>query len=249
MKNPFSLKHTLLLIGSCMFILALYSCSKNDNNNNQPDVAGLMAFNLSPDKPLIGISLSGNTLRPPLPYVSYTGGYVSIYPGERSTVAFDAGSGNSFASTTYKYLPRKYYSVFVTGANGTYNNIVVSDNIDSLSGISGESYIRYINAVTDSSKPQVMISDSQSVVVNDQPAFKDVSSFTQIKSGPVTIAINNGAKINASRNITLEEQKLYTILFVGNPSGTAPGDSVQIRYIENGKLKLDTSQVSAKVIN
>lgn len=244
MKTFLSIRRMSTIIAIAGFLLAIIlfsSCSKDDKTP-RPDVAGLMAFNLTLDKPLIGVALSGNRINTALTYTSYTGGYVGIFPGTRSTSAIDASTNNIFASEMYTYEPNKYYSLFVIGINGTYKNMIVNDNLDSLSGIAGKSYIRYINAIPDSSMPMVTIHDDEKEVVNDNPMFSTVSAFVPVKSGSVKIDIDNGSTIQAERTINLEEQKTYTVLFIGNPaSNGTTKDSVQIRYVVNGTLKLDST--------
>jgi hypothetical protein len=245
MKTLLSLRKSLYLLGVCAFTMGLFSCS-HDENQVEPTVSGFMAFNLSPDQAVVGISLSGNTLNTPLPYTNYTGGYLRIFPGQRSTESFDINSGNTLASTTYTYTPGKYYSLFVTGLNGTYTNVIVDDGLDTLSASSGKSYIRYINAIIDSSLSQVIINDGEGDVVSEQAGLNSVSSFVPVNTGSVTISIDNGDKISATRNISLEESKAYTVLFLGNPAGMTPADSIQIRYIENGTLTVDSSEAKIK---
>ena len=116
--------------------------------------AGLMAFNLSPDKPAIGIALSGSNLtNAALGYTNYTGGYLNIYSGSRTIEAYDAGGGNTFTASDYNFEQNKYYSLFIVGKDSAYRNIVVNDQLDSLSANSGKAFIRYVNAVPDSSRP------------------------------------------------------------------------------------------------
>lgn len=243
MKRFRSLFGAFLLISACLVTLFISSCNKNDDKDiPQPDIAALMAFNLSPDQPLIGISLSGNQLNSPLPYTSYTGGYVGIYPGKRSAAAFDFSNGNIFASEIFTFEPHKYYSLFVTGANGTYKNIVVNDGLDSINAGSNKSFIRFINAIPDSSKPMITINDGQNDVVKENASFTTVSPFVSVNAGDVNIGINNQSTIQASRTISLEESKAYTVLFLGNPAGSDAADSIQIRYIVNGKLTQDSTE-------
>lgn len=241
MKRYFSISKGILL-GCLLGTLALFSaCNDDDNNNMQPDVAGFMAFNLVPDQTAIGVSLSGNQLRSPLPYMSYTGGYVAIYPGERSTDAFSYDNGNTLATATQTYEPQKYYSLFVIGSKDNYQNVIVNDGLDTLNAAKGKAYVRYINAVTGSASADVEISNDTSILFSGQAAYGQVSPFMALDAGAVTIAINDGNKADTSRTITLEDQKAYTLLFAGNPGGNQSSDSVQIRYVENGTLTLDST--------
>lgn len=243
MKRFTSIHRSFFLLSGFLLAALFFTSCNNDDDNNipQPDIAALMAFNLSPDQPLIGVALSGNELNAPLTYTSYTGGYVGIYPGKRSTSAFDLTSGNTFASKIYTYEANNYYSLFVTGANGTYENVIVNDGLDSLSAEANKSFIRYINAIPDSSNPMITINDGQNDVVKENAGFTDVSSFVSVNPGDVTIMINNDSTIQADRTISLEESQAYTVLFLGNPNGNDDADSIQIRYIINGKLTQDST--------
>ena len=241
MKHSFSFPKGLL-VGCLLGAVALFSaCKDDDNNNMQPDVAGFMAFNLAPDQSAIGLSLSGNQLRSPLPYMSYTGGYVAIYPGDRSTDAFSYDNGNTLATATQTYVPQKYYSAFVIGTKDNYQNIIVNDGLDTLNAAKGKAYVRYINALTGTTTTDVQISNDTSVLFTGEAAYGQVSPFMALDASAITIAIGDGNKVDTSRTITLEDQKAYTVLFAGNPEGDQPTDSVQIRYVENGTLTLDST--------
>lgn len=256
MKKFFSARRLLAVSGVTALLLVFASCKKSDNNNPDVPVAGLMAFNLAPDKPAIGFALSGNSLtNSPITYTNYTGGYLGIYTGNRSVTAFDATSGSSIANLDYTFDQDKYYSLFFVGNGGAYKNVVVSDNIDSLSGSSGKAYIRYINAIADSvSQPLVTIADNAGNIIDENAAFSKVSNFAAAMPGPVTITANDNNAIQTNRTITLEDKKVYTALLIGIPGSTDTATSVQIRYIENGKLSEDTtpqgfSHVSPKSIS
>lgn len=215
----------------------LTACNKFDNDDNiNSEVAGLMAFNLAPDQSAVTVALSGSALtNVPLTYTSYTGVYLRIYPGSRTVEAYDNTNTSPIASQPFSFETKKYYSAFVAGANGNYRNIVVWDNFDSLSATNGKAYIRYINAIPDSSAAAtVKISAGGSDAVNETAPFGKVGEFREVTPGQVVIDVNNGGSIDADRTITVEDKKVYTVLLTGIPgSGSAP---VQIRFIENGKL-------------
>ena len=111
-------------------------------------------------------------------------------------------------STEFNFENEKYYSAFVVGVNGNYRNVVTLDNFDSLSSTSGNAYIRYINAITDSvNSPTVTISAGGSNIVNDNAAYASVSEFAAVAPGEVSIAVKNGTAIDANRSITVEAKK------------------------------------------
>lgn len=226
---------TALLFGACM---------KNDNDDNADiPVAGLMAFHLAPDLGPAGFSISGNNLTyNPLTFNNFTGGYLAVYPGSRSLDAYSFNSGNSLTTTTFNFEQDKYYSAFLVGADSGYQNIIVHDDIDSLSP-STQSFVRYINAIPDASSPTVTIASNGTNVVNDNAAFKTVSGFTAINPGSITITVTNGGTIDATRTITVEQGKIYTLLLAGKPGDT--GDTaVQIKYIQNGTVSDETAAKS-----
>lgn len=230
--------------------LLFTACNKDHNNDQDTPVAGLMAFNLSPDVTAAGFSISGNQLTSgPLNFNSFTGGYLSIYPGNRAVESFNYNNGGSLASTTFNFEATKYYSVFLVGADSSYQNIVVNDDIDSLSG-SGQAFVRYINAIPDASTPTVTVAVNGSNVVNDNAAFASVSQFAEVSPGSITIHVTNGGTIDATRSITVEERGVYTILLAGKPGGTGD-NAVQIKFIQNGTLDATTgteSTSSAKAV-
>lgn len=203
-----------------------------------------MAFNLATDK-AVSITLSGNPVTNlPLSFTSYTGNYLNIYSGSRLVQSFDYNSNNSLDSSTYNFEPQKFYSLFVTGTNGHYKNVIVNDNYDSLN--TTQAYIRYVNAIPDSSSPNVTITSNGDNVINSAASFATVSNFTAVTPGLVNIQVNNGGTINKSRTITLEQQKAYTVLLAGNPGSTG-NDSLQIRFIVNGTLSEKAQKTSSTV--
>ena len=85
-----------------------------------------MAFNLAPDKSVV-VGIDGSALtNSPLMFNSFTGNYLSIYPGNRSVESYDYSSGDSIAAASFDFTVKKYYSVFVVGAQGTYQNVIVT---------------------------------------------------------------------------------------------------------------------------
>lgn len=230
---------TLALSGIVMAGVLFTACKKSNFENNNPDVAGLMSFNLSPDRSVI-LGLSGSALTNfPLAFTSYTGGYQNIYPGNRTFESYDYTTGDSLASKAFTFEAKKYYSAFVIGSAGTYQNVVVNDNFDSLSSSSGKAYIRYINAINGSANANVTVTSGGTPSSNNA-TFASVSEFAAVNPGDVTIAVSEGS-INASRTITVEQKKVYTVLLV---SGASTADPAQIKFIVNGTLDDETGQRS-----
>lgn len=215
--------------------------NKNDDQSNLP-VAGLLGVNLAPDQESVVIGLSGNSLTlNPLSFPNYTGGYRNIYPGERTIESYDYPNSTPFATVSSRFDSGMYYSVFVIGLNGKYKNVIAKDNLDSLSATSGNAYVRYVNAITDSTiSPNVSIKAGASSIVNESATYGSVSAFKEVTPGDIVIAVKNGTTVDATRTIAVEARKIYTILLAGVPGGTDDSKKVQVRFITNGELTNDS---------
>jgi Domain of unknown function (DUF4397) len=214
------------------------ACKKDDTPPVRTPVAGFMAFNLAPDQNAVVFSLSGNNVsNTPLAYNNYTGNYLPIYIGSRELSAFAFGTNNTLATATGNFADSMYYSAFLIGANGNYRNVIVQDHLDTLRASAGKAYVRYINAVADSAAvPEVVLSVGGETSTTENAAYGDVSSFRQVGAGQLTATISGGTGIAATRTITLEENKIYTLLFSGVPAAADSTQAVQIKFIQNGTI-------------
>ena len=238
MMKKFLSRQGLVALAAMFSIGILFTaCKKDDTNFVAPPAAGLMAFNLAPDQPQVAITISGNVISGSgLPFTSFTGRYINIYTGSRVLESYGSPSNLMLDSTRYTFEKDKYYSVFLVGANGNYQNVVTNDNYDSLTSSSDKAYVRYINAVPDSSAPRVTITSNGSNVANNVASFGQVSQFIAVTPGQVSVGVMNESNVNASRTLTVEKQKAYTLLVTGLPNQTDTTKAVKIRYIENGTV-------------
>lgn len=238
-KNSFSVSKLFGVIPvASLFLVFLSSCKKDTIDNNNVPVSALMAFNLSPDKPAIGIALSGNLLTAtPLGYTSYTGGYRNIYPGDRSVQSYDYTKDSTLVNAAFQFENQRYYSLFVVGNAGAYKNVIVKDEIDSLPAT--HAYIRYINAIPDSNPLTVLLTSNGNTISNEVTPFASVSGFTPVGGGDVNVSISNGSSITTDRTIGVENGKIYTVLVTGVPNAVDSTKSVKIKYIINGTISPD----------
>jgi hypothetical protein len=220
------------VLGLVLAMLLFAACKKQDVNQVNTPAAGVMAFNLAVDKPAVGFALSGGTAlgNAALNYTGYTGIYLPVYTGTREVRAFEYFSGATIATTSKTFLDSAYYSAFLMGANGNYRTVVVKDDVETPTPVAGKAWVRYVNAIPDSASAVSVTIGSNT----ETSAYATVSAFTPVAAGPVTFAVSNGGTINASRTITLEENKVYTVLLAGLPNPTDPEKVVQIRFIQNG---------------
>jgi hypothetical protein len=197
-----------------------------------------MAFNLAPDQQSVAIRLSGSSLtQSPLAYTNFTGIYQRIYTGQRTVESFDYPETTPLDSKGFNFEADKFYSLFVVGSNDKYRNIIVTDNVDSLKASSGKAFVRYINAITDTTvSPAVTLATGATNIINENAAFANVSEFKEVNPGEVSVSVKNGGNIDASRTITLQQGKVYTVLLIGIPGDTGESTKVQIKFVENGSV-------------
>lgn len=232
------MRRNAYLMTAALLVVVFFSACKKETSYERTPAAGLMAFNLAPDQNAVGITLSGNVLtNTPLNYTSFTGSYLPIYIGSRNLTAVDYYSGTQLATTTQVFADSMYYSSFTVGDSGNYKNVVVNDKLDSLVATPNQAFVRYINAIPDStSSPLVTFSSNGSNVISNNAAFASISGFTQISAGNITVGVNNGGTIAANRTIAVDAGKVYTILLVGKPGATDSTKTVQIKFIQNGTV-------------
>ncbi|WP_276483383.1 DUF4397 domain-containing protein [Paraflavitalea pollutisoli] len=222
----------------------LTACLKDKDYDNTPiPAAGLMTFNLAPDQSNLLVRLSGNLLtQQPLGYTNYSGVYQNIYVGDRQIEAFNYNAGKTLTSSSYKFEDGKYYSLFVTGVDSAYRNIVAVDDFGKLDSTSstGKAYVRYINAITDTvNASTVTIAAGGNNIVNESAAYGKVNEFTEATAGNVVVTVKNNNGVDATRTISLEANKVYTVLLLGKPGATDAAKQVQIKFVANGLLTDD----------
>ena len=220
-----------------LFSVVVFSACKKDDVPSTP-TAGLMAFNLIPDSipPVVFVLNNNSITNQALNYRSFTGTYLPVYTGPRTLQVYENNSDSALASGSFNVEANKYYSAFVMGANGTYQNMIVDDKLDSLPDSTGKAFVRYVNAIPDSSNQNVTISASGMDDITGVTHYGEVSSFAGVTPGDFMLHITNDSTINADKTITLEKDKVYTVLLTGMPHATDTAKAVKISYIVNGTI-------------
>lgn len=231
-------KGMLVSFGVALTALVLSSCVKNNDNPPRIPAAGLMSFNLAPDEDGLLLRINGNYLTPsPLSFTNYSGGYQGIFTGSRLIEAIDYSSNQTLTTATGNFADSSYYSLFFVGYGGKHRNIIVEDKLNSLAATNSDAYVRYVNAVADSTiNPAVSVQSGSTSIFNDNAVFGAVSEFKAVPAGEVAVTVNNATGVNATRTISLEARKVYTILLAGVPGETSDTKKVQIRFIANGTV-------------
>jgi hypothetical protein len=221
-----------------LFSAVAFSSCKKDDTPATP-TSGLMAFNLIPDStgPVVFVLDNSTLANSTFSFTNYTGTYLPIYSGTRTLKLYEGTNPNAvLASTTFNYEAKKYYSVFAIGVRGNYQNLVTDDELDSLPSSTGNAFVRYINAIPDSSHPVVTISANGTDEVKENAPFGKVSDFTQIAPGDISLDVSNDSTISANRTITVQQNGVYTVLIMGLPGAADTAKAVQIKYIVNGTI-------------
>lgn len=228
-KNRFHFKNLSLIAAILSFTFIFSACSKNDDAVDT-EVAGLMAINLVPDKDAINLDISGSTLtQVPMDYTAYTGGYISIYPGNRRISSYSVPQMELLDTASFLFTPQKFYTVFVTGFDDDYKNIIVQDNYEALSPQAGKAFVRYINTVPGAGEFTIGGETHNA-------GFQQVSEFQAIDAGTVNVGFSILEADPVNRDIEFKENMAYTILISGIPGDIDIDKGVQIRYIENGRI-------------
>ena len=231
-------KNLLPITGIFLLAILFGACKKDDVIQPQTPVAGLMAYNLIPNSGGVGVAIGGNVLTPqPLFFNNFTGAYKPVFTGERIVESFIFGTGSTLAKEIYMFEDSAFYSVFVVGANDVYSNVFVEDNLRRLpNDDKSKTYVRFVNAIPDSSNSAVTISAGGNNIFEELSKFKEVSAFKEIASGDVKVEIDNESTIDTERTISLEKGKVYTILLIGNPDAISNDFKTDIKYIVNATL-------------
>lgn len=214
-----------------------FSACKKDKIVSTP-VAGVMAFNLIPDstQPVVFVVDNNSITNSAISFNNYTGGYLPVNIGPRKLGLYQMNSNQPLDTAFYTFENGKYYSLFAMGANGSYMTKIVSDRLDSLPTTTGNAFVRYVNGIPDSSSQNITITANGSEVLNTNTSLGDVSGFTGIAPGDITINVNNDSTISANKTITLEKDKVYTLLLTGMPNATDTAKAVKVHYIINGTV-------------
>lgn len=225
-----------ILLATFLISSILFTSCKKDKPVHLP-AAGLMVYNLAPDQDALGIAVDGNSLfNVPLSYLNYSGQYLSLYTGNRTFQSFVFGSQNILATTNARLTDSAYYSLFVVGTNGAYQNIFVEDKIDSLPTNTDNAFVRYINAVTGAQQHEVKINDGTNTIFDEASALGHVSSFKEVTPGNINIEVGSEGITDTTRIISLAKNGIYTVLISGMPDAVDTSAAIKIRFIQNGSI-------------
>lgn len=217
-----------------MSAILFISCKKNRVEEPQP-AAGLMVYNLIPDLPGVGFAIDGiNFLPPPVTYGGYSGPYRAVFPGNRNLETYDIRNSNTLAASPVSLRDSGFYSLFAMGANESYRNVFVEDNLQSIPSGTGNAFVRFVNGIPDSSESNVLVYSGADEVVNTSMKYSNVTGFQPVTPGDVSVnVVSADHLIDASRTVSLKKDGIYTFLLMGIPTAVDTAQEVKITYVQN----------------
>lgn len=221
------------------FLLILTSCSIN-SNLTQPQLGAVLAAQLSPDAPRLGVYVNNNAFDTGMVLGVYTG-YATINPGTYQFSTIPSGTTTPYAQTSVSIQANKYYSFFVIDSFSHKQFSFTNDVFQKPSGDSA--YVRFfnfavnttqpINLVNASSSPNVVL--SQGRTFNDQTNNPQFVAFNEVPAGTYTLELHNATNdsVIASRSIPLSGGHVYTLYARGIYGSTDSTKAVTIGQLEN----------------
>lgn len=222
-----------------MFAIIFSACKKD--KVKQIAVAGLVAFNLVPDVDGIGISVDNVSLTDgPISYSNFTGTYRQVGVGSRELTSYSYPTKANLVTGTQTFKDSAYYSLFVMGTVGHYQNVFVQDKFDILPAGTGNAFIRYVNGIASDNTSNILLTSGSMDIFNDKNKTGVVSDFKPVEPGDVQISVTDDVStFDKSRTINFKKDGVYTIILTGQPDVPIDIDStrtVKITFVQNGNI-------------
>ncbi len=229
----------LRIFGFAFIMTSLLSCKKEKTNTPNQGIAGLVVFNLAPDQNKVLVTVDGNYFNGvPLGYATYSGKYNGVYAGTRELVSLDQASNLDLAKTNATFKDSSYYSMFFVGKSNTYRNILIEDKLSSIPRGTGNAFVRYFYAITDSLGAHVSVEKDGNKIFDQSSSFGNYTDFKPVTPGNVSFSIVNAdSTINKQRTLDLKANTIYTVLFQGYTQTLDTTKQIKINYIQNGVVQ------------
>lgn len=216
----------------CAFtIFSLASCQKENPSYAYIPSSGVMAYNLASDLPAVAFTVGTTPISGALNVGGHTTNYVPVTTGEKQLGALNVNSGAMISSQNSAFNENAKYSAFLVGYNGVYKTVLSVDEAGVEGRINGKAWVRYIHAIADSSSAVTVSIAGQS----ENAVYGTVSDYRPVNAGEINVGISSTNQFDVSQTVVLEQDKLYTVLFVGDP-GSNSQNTAQARLVMNGKL-------------
>lgn len=226
-------KLQLLLLGCTFFFVAAVNWSCNTSGVTPTYYSRLKVVNtLAGSSPIVFL-LNGTTANSSASITfPYSSGYLSVKPGTKFfQVALATTSTVYFTTKTFDMGVDSSYSVFVTGASGSYTSILTKDTLVAPS--KGKARIRFVNTSNNSGSLDVTLN---AVSGYSNITYTGVTSFIEVPAGTYEFkAYKTGTN---STLATLSGQVLadgsnYTLYSAGSVNSTATNAVFQLVLMSN----------------
>ena len=219
------------------FLIVLSSCNIN-SNLTQPQLGAVLAAQISPDAPSLGVYVNNNAFDTGMVLGTYTG-YATINPGTYTFSTIPSGTTTANYHTTATIEANKYYSFFLIDSFSHVQSAFVNDAFQKPSGDS--SYIRFFNFALNLQQPISLINSanaaalSSSRIFNDQASNPQYVSFYEVPAGTYTLQLKTDLSdsVIASRSIPLTGGHVYTLYARGIYGSTDTTKAITIGQLEN----------------
>lgn len=215
--------------GIIVFMLALNSCNKLDDDYSYREISAVSAVNVVPGSTGLDIGLDQNKLNNNWEGVfSYNRvlNYKNAYPGSRLVRVFDPNAtvgDSSLVSQKIDLTPGKYYSLYVIGKD-KIEILTTEDDFGTLR--SGFAKFRFMNLSSEAPKLTLTFNDTDSLSVKDK-AYKDLDNFKEIAISEVyKLKVNGVGMSELLADFRPEEKEIYTIY----ASGLKSSNDIDKRY-------------------
>jgi hypothetical protein len=217
MKFSFKLKSILV---AATISVALFSCSKLDNDYQPIQVSGLNIIQASPTTELLDVYINNNRGNADDFVFGSKIGYLSAYSGIREFNVTKRNSLTSLKSLQHELKPQVGYSLFVANTLANIELFIIEDNLTKPA--TGKAKIRFVHASPDADALTVFLNDTK-VAITEGKVFKQYSEFTEVdaaQSAKIELMNANNTVESTITNVKLEEGKIYTIFAKGLKANT-----------------------------
>ena len=186
---------------------------------NAPE-ANLMAVHASPDAPGVALKIDGVQQNSTELTFKQNAGYLKVEGGERQVEVAPFSGGASVIDANVTFESGKAYTVFAADVVASITPVVAEDDLSDPA--TGKAHVRFAHMSPDA--PAVDIVPQGGSALFSNAKFKDVTDFTPVDAGTVTIEVqknSDSSVVLTVPDMTLDAGKIYTIWASGKVANLA----------------------------
>ena len=175
-----------------------------------PETSMVMVIHASPDAPGVDLLLDDKKVNDaPLTFPNNTG-YLSIESGKRNIKVNVAGTDTTAIGADIDFMADKSYSLFAIDQVAAIAPLLVEDDLTAPAP--GKAHVRFLHLSPDAPAVDI-VAKGVGTVFGDR-RFKDVTAFTPVDAGTVTLEVQlagQGQTVLTVPDLQLMDGKIYTI--------------------------------------